>query len=429
MDCLKKEKCIRTYDDNILWCNNRGITGQRYYSLILTFLIISIPYILLISIVIKAKDNLPIIYPLFISSIFYIVEILSMFIAACTDPGIMHRQEADFLYRPNKYTIKSIINGHILELKYCVSCNLYKPPRTSHCALCNNCIERFDHHCKWLGHCIGQRNYGSFYILILSIFLSTFFYIIYCLYYIIYQAKKFKNKENYNKIILWGLCAVGIYNVILLLSFIGKLFLLHTYLQFINKTFYEYLKKKLSYIPGQNPFKKYILYICKRLVLRCPGKSFYLYFIKHPNRLRLLTQEDESSIKMQISLRDKYNKLEFNKENDDNSEKDLKCQISEKMENNISPLPKINQGNIANSNEVPKTQDSNRYNNIIINDTDMKNRNIINNDNSNINNNKEKKDITINLDDNSYFKNNKVNICNYNEYNNNNTKEEGDMAF
>ena len=48
-----------------------------------------------------------------------------------------------------------------------------KPPCGSqdgsrHCRLCDKCIQVFDHHCKWLNNCIGQKNYISFSVAILG---------------------------------------------------------------------------------------------------------------------------------------------------------------------------------------------------------------------------------------------------------------------
>ena len=53
----------------------------------------------------------------------------------------------------------------------CPHCEIIMPRRTRHCNVCNQCVERFDHHCPWINNCVGKGNFAYFYFHILFVFL------------------------------------------------------------------------------------------------------------------------------------------------------------------------------------------------------------------------------------------------------------------
>lgn len=55
-----------------------------------------------------------------------------------------------------------------VPIKYCKTCQLWRPPRAHHCRLCDNCVETQDHHCVWLNNCVGRRNYRYFFTFVSS---------------------------------------------------------------------------------------------------------------------------------------------------------------------------------------------------------------------------------------------------------------------
>ncbi|KAF3691743.1 Palmitoyltransferase ZDHHC18 [Channa argus] len=135
-------------------------------------------------------DHITVLIPV-IGAVLFVFVVISLLRTSFTDPGILPRATPDeaadiekqidtsgsSTYRPPPRTREILINQQVVKLKYCFTCKMFRPPRTSHCSLCDNCVERFDHHCPWVGNCVGKRNYRFFYSFIISLsFLTSFIF-------------------------------------------------------------------------------------------------------------------------------------------------------------------------------------------------------------------------------------------------------------
>ena len=331
--------------------NNKFITGQKYYHIFFTFFFYSIPNIFSISFLIKfsiLEQYLNIIY-IIVTSILSILSIYSTIKGSCTDPGIIPRQSEDIYYWTSKPNLKYIINGHIIKLNYCYSCSLFRPPRTSHCALCDNCVERFDHHCFWLGTCIGKRNYKYFYILISILNINGIIQISFCIYILVFESKKIKNKENTGYTLLIMVSCVILYDIIFLSLFIGKLFILHTYLIFKNLTFYEYTKEKMKIYPkGINPYNKYPFFHSKNILFKPKSKSILLDTLNKENEEKKIKRRKFNFYDFESNLNIKdENKINIEDSNNTKIKYLETCQQFQSFyskDMNNPPLPFINLG-------------------------------------------------------------------------------------
>lgn len=125
-----------------------GISPKRIHDIFEVFWVIKLPKFLKPSIIFQV--------------------LILLFLTSARDPGVVprnsHPPEEEFSYDNSSHTpglqfprTKEVtVNGMPVKVKYCDTCMLYRPPRCSHCSICNNCVERFDHHCPWVGQCIGQ---------------------------------------------------------------------------------------------------------------------------------------------------------------------------------------------------------------------------------------------------------------------------------
>ncbi|NXD27458.1 ZDHC9 Palmitoyltransferase, partial [Spelaeornis formosus] len=126
------------------------------------------------------------------AAVLFLFAMATLLRTSFSDPGVIPRalpDEAAFIemeieatngtvpqgQRPPPRIKNFQINNQIVKLKYCYTCKIFRPPRASHCSICDNCVERFDHHCPWVGNCVGKRNYRYFYLFILSLSLLTIY--------------------------------------------------------------------------------------------------------------------------------------------------------------------------------------------------------------------------------------------------------------
>ena len=233
--------------NNKLFCKKKIYAGSQYYYSFGTVLYLLIYGISFIIFVILNQESLAkkIIY-LFFYTIFLIIVIIFCLICAFTDPGVIpiNSLTANELKNANCCSNNRVfyINGLRHRVRFCYTCQIIRPLGVSHCKTCNICVEKFDHHCPWVGNCIGKNNYKYFFIFL--ILLNTFFIItlISSLCFIIFHKKY-----------------ISIYIVILsvlTMLFITTLLIYHIKFTCRNMTTYSNLKMKDTFILFGNPFSR-----------------------------------------------------------------------------------------------------------------------------------------------------------------------------
>ncbi|CAI7874472.1 unnamed protein product, partial [Closterium sp. NIES-54] len=151
-----------------------------------------------------------------------------------------------------------VVNGHTVKVKYCDTCLLYRPPRCSHCSICDNCIEKFDHHCPWVGQCIGRRNYPFFFLFVTTTTLLCVFVFTLSAFYIkLLVDNSYSGASGQSISLLEALgkgymAAVLMVYTFIMVWFVGGLTGFHSFLISRNQTTYENFRAR--YEKKANPY-------------------------------------------------------------------------------------------------------------------------------------------------------------------------------
>lgn len=219
------------------------------------------------------KNDLSIAIPI-AGGVLLLIVLIFMSLTTFTDAGIVARNKQGE-YPEEKRRKRLIVHmGSLKKISKCNTCNIIKPFRSSHCADCNNCVLRFDHHCPWIGNCVGLRNYKYFFSFMTCLNIFCFFLVSVSIYRIvIFYEKNSKDTEPMEKVI--GSLFVIIYCFFMML-FITGLLGYHIYLVVSNQTTKEELKHSFKELPTGNPYHR----SCSthwRLIC-CQRKSAYSTF-------------------------------------------------------------------------------------------------------------------------------------------------------
>lgn len=201
----------------------------------------------------------------------FIFVMATLFRTSFSDPGVIPRATPDEAadlerqieipnstttgaYRPPPRTKEVLIRGQVVKLKYCFTCKIFRPPRASHCSLCDNCVERFDHHCPWVGNCVGKRNYRYFYLFILSLSVLCIYIFACVLTHLILRSQKdnflHAMRDSPASVVEVIVCFFSVWSIVGLAGF-------HSYLVASEQTTNEDIKGSFSSKKNHENFNPY----------------------------------------------------------------------------------------------------------------------------------------------------------------------------
>lgn len=201
-----------------------------------------------------------------------------------------------------------------VPVKYCKSCNIWRPPRAHHCRVCDSCVETQDHHCVWLNNCVGRRNYRYFLTFVASgTALGCFLLGASLAHILVWMVRN--NTSFGHAINVWRVpFAMFIYGIIII-PYPASLWVYHLFLMGRGETTREYLNShKFQKQDRHRPFSQYSILKNWATVIVRPRPPTYMQFKSYyePGDRRLGDKRGAEKVKAQQQQKKQQTTVEKN---------------------------------------------------------------------------------------------------------------------
>jgi len=241
---------------NCLCCGGRAVMGPNLEYLAVSIALASTPtFCFAFGEWSWCNDHLSVVVCI-IPLLFYAFIMANLFCAAMVDPGIIPKNKScPQDTQPPKFI--KVVDG--VQYKWCRTCFIYRPPRAKHCPICDNCVDKFDHHCPWVGTCIARRNYRFFLNFILAVFVHAIYTFVMSIVILTIESGLASQGDGLMGAMRdrWG-AMVGLVIGFIALLPVGGLAAYHLYLVSINQTTNEEVNEVFK--RTQNPYTRGLRY-------------------------------------------------------------------------------------------------------------------------------------------------------------------------
>ena len=293
-----------------------------------------------------------------------LLVLLFLILSSFRDPGILRRYHYSGFYKFERKSSKIFQLGFVRQYKFCGTCIIIRPIRSSHCMDCNNCVEKCDHHCPWIGNCVGKRNYIFFYSYVVCLTFTLLYIGGFCIAHIWKYVHDSIDKNDYKteekkikNIVAYSLCdiIISLYLIIyciVCMAFTLGLLVYHTSL-IINNTTTKEMLKFLWNNPFGNYFNRDIYYNMRNTLCPLIKKYSLLDILRNGKNTSFEKYENDRQKTLQqqfmnraFNSNDTLNNTNFDNNNDNyinnNDNKFMDLPMNNKKVNNIDPNQDIN---------------------------------------------------------------------------------------